>query len=91
MARSCWTACRPLRPALAALALYAARALRDGHDPTDVRLPLAWPLPMRLAIDGQAAQVGVSALGGNRYRVRVRRRTGDADRCRPVRRATRRS
>jgi geranyl-CoA carboxylase alpha subunit len=60
-----------LQPAEAALLLYAARALRDDHDPTDVRLPLAWPLPMRLAIDGQMAQVDVSALGGNRYQVQA--------------------
>ena len=59
----------PMRAALAALVLYAARAMRDGHDPTRVRLPLAWPLPMRVAVDGQSGQAMVQALGANRYLV----------------------
>ncbi len=59
----------PVRTGSAALALYAARALRDGHDPTRVALPLAWPVPMRLAVDGSACQASVQALGGNRYQI----------------------
>ncbi|MCW5645166.1 MAG: biotin/lipoyl-binding protein [Rhodoferax sp.] len=58
-----------LRPAVAALALYAARALRDGHDPMQVRLALDWPVPMRLGIDGAPLHLRVLALGGNRYRI----------------------
>ncbi len=58
-----------LPPATAALALYAVRALRDGHDPMQVRLPLAWPVPMRMSIDGKASQAAVAAAGGARYQV----------------------
>jgi len=58
-----------LPPALAALALYAARALRDGHDATRVDLPLAWPVPMRLQVDGHTHRAGVHARGGNRYEI----------------------
>jgi geranyl-CoA carboxylase alpha subunit len=64
-----------LQPALAALALYAARALRDRHDPTRVDLPLAWPVPMRLQVDGHAHQAGVHARGGNRYQIQCGDRT----------------
>ena len=59
-----------LRTDVAALSLYAARALRDGHDPTQVALPLQWPMPMRLSVDGQACRAQVRALGGNLYRIR---------------------
>jgi len=58
-----------LTPALAALMLYAARAMRDGHDPMRVGLPLTWPVPVCLSIDGQPCQAAVSALGGAHYRV----------------------
>jgi len=58
-----------LRTDVAALALYAARALRDGHDPARVVLPLAWPVPMRLTVDGESRQVQLQALGGSRYRI----------------------
>ena len=58
-----------LPPALAALALYAARALCDGHDPTRVDLPLAWPVPMRLQVDGHTYRAAVHACGGNRYAI----------------------
>ncbi len=58
-----------LPPAAGALALYAARALRDGHDPTQVSLPLAWPVPLRLSIDGKACQARVAAHGGAHYGV----------------------
>ncbi len=60
-----------MRPALAALMLYAARALREGHDPSQVHLPLAWPVPMRLAIDGQPGQAEVLSLGADRYQVQT--------------------
>ena len=59
----------PLAPALAGLLLYAARAARHGHDPRSVALPLAWPVEIKLAVDGVAAAVSVQALGGARYRV----------------------
>ena len=64
----------PLRVALVALAVYAARSLRLGHDPCRVALPLAWSVPMRMARDGLAVDAQLLALGGNRYRVSV----GDA-------------
>ncbi len=73
--RSLLEALPALRTDVAALALVAARALRDGHDPARVVLPLAWPLPVRLALDGQPRQAQVLALGGNRYRIGV----GDAE------------
>ena len=60
-----------LRTDVAALAVYAARALRDGHDPTQVILPLPWPIPMRLRVDDQACRAQVRAWGGNRYRIHV--------------------
>ena len=59
----------PLRAALAALALYATRAQRLGHDPCHVALALAWPVPMRFALDGAGHEARLQALGGNRYRV----------------------
>ena len=59
----------PLRAALAALALYAASALRLGHDPTRIALALPWPVPMRLMRDGIAVEAQLQALGGNAYRV----------------------
>jgi geranyl-CoA carboxylase alpha subunit len=58
-----------MRTDVAALSLYAARALQDGHDPTQVALPLQWPMPMRLSVDGLACRAQVHALGGNRYRI----------------------
>ena len=59
----------PMRPALAALVLYATRARRLGHDPCRVALALAWPVPMRFALDGTGHAASLQALGGNRYRV----------------------
>jgi len=59
----------PLRAALAALVLVATRARRLGHDPCQVALALAWPVPLRFALDGVAHEAGLQALGGNRYRV----------------------
>ncbi len=60
-----------IRAALAALVLYAARAQREAHDPCRVDLALAWPVPMRLSIDGENCRAGVAALGGNHYQVEV--------------------
>jgi geranyl-CoA carboxylase alpha subunit len=60
-----------LHPAVAALALYASRAMALGHDPCRVALALAWPVPLRFALDGAAVEAGVLALGGNTYRVGV--------------------
>ncbi len=55
--------------AMAALVLYAACAWLRGHDPTAVTLPLPWPMPMRLSIDGQSHRVGIVSHAGNRYLV----------------------
>ncbi len=54
---------------LAALVLYATRALAGGHDPTRSVLPLPWSTPMRLAIDGQPHRADLSDLGLGRFRV----------------------
>ena len=62
-------ASRPLRPSVAALVLYAARALQLGHDPAHVALALPWQLPMRFTIDGEVAAAKLQALGRNAYRV----------------------
>ena len=59
-----------LQPGMAALLLYAARAVRAGHAPQQVALPLAWPVPLRFACDGVAHQAQVQALGGSTFRVR---------------------
>ena len=59
----------PMRPSLAALVLYAARAAGCGHDPQQVALPLAWPIPMRFGLDGASHAAHVQALGANRYQV----------------------
>ncbi len=59
----------PLRVALAAIVLYATRARHLGHDPCRVALALAWPVPMRFALDGAGHEASLQALGGNRYRV----------------------
>ena len=56
---------------LAAMVLYAVRALRDGHDPTRVALPLAWAVPLKFTRDGAAQQATVRALGGNCYQVQT--------------------
>ena len=59
----------PMPVAMAALVLYAARAWLGGHDPTTVHLPLAWPMPMRLSIDGQSHRADIVSHAGNRYQV----------------------
>jgi geranyl-CoA carboxylase alpha subunit len=59
----------PLRAPLAALALYAAGALRGGQDPMRAVLTLPAGMPMKFNIDGVAAQARLLPLGGNRYRV----------------------
>ncbi len=65
-------AATPVLPGgLAAMVLYAVRALRDGHDPTRVALPLAWPVPLTFTRDGAVQQATVRALGGNRYQVQT--------------------
>ncbi len=58
-----------LRAPLAALVLYATRALRLGHDPMRVELPLAWPIRLKFTLDGTASEAGLQALGRNRYQV----------------------
>ncbi len=65
-------AATPVLPGgLAAMVLYAVRALRDGHDPTRVVLPLAWAVPLKFTLDGTAQQATVRALGGNCYQVQA--------------------
>ena len=59
----------PLRAPVVALLLYAARAQELGHHPTRVALPLAWEVPLRFALDGEAVSASLLAQGGNRYRV----------------------
>ena len=59
----------PLRAPLAAMALYATRALRLGHDPSHVALPLAWPVRLRFSVDGAPCEAGLQALGGRRYTI----------------------
>ena len=59
----------PLPVSLAALVLYVTRARLLGHDPCQVALPLAWPVPMRLALDGASHTAQVRALGGKLYQV----------------------
>ena len=65
------TATPTLDGGVAALVLYAARALQHGHDPTRLALPLAWPVPITFALDGISRHAAVRALGGNRYQVQV--------------------
>ncbi|MBL8378875.1 MAG: biotin/lipoyl-binding protein [Burkholderiales bacterium] len=60
-----------LPPTLAGLVAYLVRALRHGHDPRAVLLPLAWPALVAVAVDGVAVKAQVQALGGARYRVRA--------------------
>ena len=55
--------------AMPSLVLYAARAWLGGHDPTDVELPLPWPLPMRLSIDDKSYRAHIISHGANRYQV----------------------
>ncbi len=59
----------PLPAPLAALALYAARAVRLGHDPTRIELALPWSVPMRFTREGVAVEAKLQALGGKSYRV----------------------
>ena len=59
----------PLPEALVALAAYVVRAAAHGHDPMQVRLPLAWAVPVNLEIDGTAVRAEVTALGGCAYLV----------------------
>jgi geranyl-CoA carboxylase alpha subunit len=59
----------PLPVPVAAIALLAHRALALGQDPCAVRLPPAWPMPMRLQVDGARHAAAVQSLGGARYRV----------------------
>jgi geranyl-CoA carboxylase alpha subunit len=59
----------PLRASMAALMVYATRALRLGHDPVRVALALSWAVPMRFSIDGVAAMAQLQALGGGMYRI----------------------
>ncbi|MEP6971784.1 MAG: biotin carboxylase N-terminal domain-containing protein, partial [Betaproteobacteria bacterium] len=56
----------PMPAALAALVLYATRAWEMGHDPTQVALPLPWPLAMPLSIDGAVHRVEITCLGSDR-------------------------
>jgi len=58
-----------LRPTLAALLAYCARAARHGHDPRAVALPMPWPVNLKLLIDGVEATVALEAMGGARYRL----------------------
>ena len=58
-----------LRPTLAALAIYCARAERHGHDPRALALPMPWPVNLKLEIDAVGAAVALQALGGARYRL----------------------
>ena len=58
----------PLRATLSAMVLYAAQALRLGHDPARVALPLPWAVPLRFTIDGEDCAAQVLALGGASYR-----------------------
>ena len=58
-----------LRPTLAALVSYCARAAYCGHDPQTLALPMPWPVNLKLVCDGVAAAVALQALGGARYRV----------------------
>ena len=60
----------PLPPAIAGLLCYCVRADRHGHDPRAVLLPLAWPVELKLRVDGRDEGLAVQALGGARYRVR---------------------
>ncbi|MFN0159769.1 MAG: biotin carboxylase N-terminal domain-containing protein [Burkholderiales bacterium] len=60
-----------LPPTLAGLVAYAVRALRHGHDPRAVALPLAWSTLVSVGVDGVASKTEVRALGGARYRVRA--------------------
>jgi len=62
---------QPMQEDLAGLLLYCARACATGHDPCSVGLPLAWPVQLKLSIDGVEASVAVQAVGGARYRVGV--------------------
>ena len=57
-----------LRPTLAGLLVYCARAVRHGHDPQAVALPMAWPMNLKLVVDGAESVVAIQALGGARYR-----------------------
>jgi len=59
----------PLRATLAAVVLYAADALRMGHDPMRVALALPWARPMRFSLEDEAIEVKVQVSGPNRYRV----------------------
>jgi len=62
---------QPMSADLAGLMLYCARAQAGGHDPCGVCLPLAWPVQMKLTVDGAEAAVAVQAIGGAAYRVGV--------------------
>jgi geranyl-CoA carboxylase alpha subunit len=59
----------PMPVALAAMTLYAVRAWGQGQDPKQVALPLPWPLPMQLSIDGEVCRADITSLGADRYRV----------------------
>ena len=59
----------PLSAPLAALALYAARALGLGHNPHHVALALPWAVPMRFTLDGDPRQATLLYLGGGAYRI----------------------
>jgi geranyl-CoA carboxylase alpha subunit len=67
----------PLPAGLAALVLYVVRALRDGHDASQVALPLAWAVPLTFILEGTTHRAAIQALGGNRYRVQVGPQTED--------------
>ena len=58
-----------MRPTLAALVAYCARAARHGHDPRALALPMPWPVNLKLVIDDIEAAVALQALGGARYRL----------------------
>jgi geranyl-CoA carboxylase alpha subunit len=59
----------PMPAALAAMVLYAVRAWKLGRNPAQVALPLPWPLPMTLAIDGAVCRADITSLGADRYRI----------------------
>ena len=61
----------PLSDELASLAAYAVRAIASGHDPRQVRLPLAWAVPLHVEVDGVEVSASVQALGGAAYQVRT--------------------
>ena len=62
-------ASQAMRPTLAALVTYCARAARHGHDPRALALPMPWPVNLKLLVEGVEAAVALQSLGGARYRL----------------------